>query len=138
MRRILPVAALAALLLALAGCGGGEEVGAFPETVVGTVKEQPAAGGGAGKALFISQGCGGCHTFKAAGTAGTVGPDLDQVVADAQKAGKSVEDYIRESILNPDAYVAPGFAKGIMPPFEGKLTDSQVDELISFLSGSGS
>src|SRR5262245_26711296 len=137
MRRILPLAALAALVLALAGCGGGEEVGAFPETVVGTVKEEPA-GGSAGKALFISQGCGGCHTFKAAGTTGAVGPELDKVVADAQKAGKPVEDYIRESILNPDAYVAPGFAKGIMPPFEGKLTDSQVDELVSFLSGSGS
>jgi len=137
MRRIPPLAALAALVLALAGCGGGEEVGAFPETVVGTVKEQPA-GGSAGKALFVSQGCGGCHTFKAAGTAGTVGPDLDKVVADAQKAGQPVEDYVRESILDPDKYVAPGFPQGVMPPFEGKLTDSQVDELVSFLTGSGS
>ena len=137
MRRILPPAALAALVFALAGCGGGEEVGAFPETVVGTVKEQPAGAAGA-KALFTAQGCGGCHTLKAAGSTGKIGPDLDQVVADAQKAGQPVEDYVRESILDPDKYVAPGFPKGVMPPFEGRLTDEQVAQLVSFVTGSGS
>ena len=32
----------------------------------------------AGKALFASKGCGVCHTLEAAGSTGTVGPNLDE------------------------------------------------------------
>jgi cytochrome c oxidase subunit 2 len=131
MRRLLPLAALA---VALAGCGGGKEAGPFPETVVGTVAQGPS-GAAAGKALYTSNGCGGCHTYKPAGSAGKVGPDLDNLAADAKKANKgSLEEYTLESIENPDAYVAPGFPKGVMPAFKGKLTDSQINELVSFLT----
>ena len=131
MRRLLPLAALA---VALAGCGGGKEAGPFPETVVGTVAQGPS-GAAAGKALYTSNGCGGCHTYKPAGSAGKVGPDLDNLAADAKKANKgSLEEYTVESIENPDAYVAPGFPKGVMPAFKGKLTDSQINELVSFLT----
>jgi len=132
MRRLLP---LAALVLALAGCGGGEEARPFPETVVGTVASGPS-GAAAGKALFVANGCGGCHTFAPAGAEGKVGPDLDKLAADAEKAGASVADYARESLEDPDAYVAPGFAQGVMPSFSGKLTDSQINELVSYLTQS--
>jgi cytochrome c oxidase subunit II len=133
MRRLLPLAALA---LTLAGCGGGKEAGPFPKTVIGTVAKGPS-GAAAGKALFTSNGCGGCHTYKPAGSAGKVGPDLDNLAADAQKANKgSVEEYTRESIEDPNAYVAPGFPKGVMPAFKGQLTDSQINELVSFLTKS--
>ncbi len=133
MRRLLP---LAALLLALAGCGGGKEAGPFPETVIGTVAQAPS-GAAAGKKLFTSNGCGGCHTYKPAGSAGKVGPDLDNLAADAKKANKgSLEDYARESIETPDAYVVPEYPKGVMPAFKGTLTDSQIDDLVSFLTKS--
>jgi len=132
MRRLLP---LAALVLALAGCGGGKEARPFPETVIGTVASGPS-GAAAGKALFVANGCGGCHTFRPAGSEGKVGPDLDNLAADAQKAGGAPDDYARESLENPDAYVVPGFAKGVMPSFSGKLTDSQIDELVSYLTQS--
>ena len=131
MRRLLPLAALA---LAVAGCGGGTEAGPFPETVVGSVAKAPS-GAAAGKSLYTTNGCGGCHTFKPAGSAGKVGPDLDNLAADAQKAyQRTLEEYTRESIENPDAYVVPGFAKGVMPSFAGKLTDSQLDQLVDFLT----
>jgi cytochrome c oxidase subunit 2 len=133
MRRLIPLAALA---VALAGCGSGTETGAFPKTVIGTLPKAPS-GTAAGKALFTSNGCGGCHTYKAANAQGKVGPDLDNLAADAQKANKgSLEAYTRESIENPDAYVAPGFSPGVMPAFAGKLTDSQINELVSFLTKS--
>jgi cytochrome c oxidase subunit II len=133
MRRILPLAAVA---FVLAGCGGGTAAGPFPKTVIGSVPKAPT-GTAAGKALFMSNGCGGCHTYKPAGTNGKVGPDLDKLAADAQKANKgSLEEYTRESIENPDAYVVPGFAKGVMPAFAGKLTDSQINELVAFLTKS--
>jgi cytochrome c oxidase subunit II len=133
MRRLLLLAVLA---LALTGCGGGKETGPFPSTVIGTVAKGPS-GAAAGKGLFTSNGCGGCHTYKPAGTNGKVGPDLDHLAADAKKANHgSVEDYARESIENPSAYVVPGFPNGVMPAYKGKLTDSQIDDLVSFLTKS--
>ena len=133
MRRLLPLAALA---LALAGCGGGKVVSPVPVTVIGTVAQGPT-GSAAGKALYDSNGCGGCHTFKPAASTGKVGPDLNNLAADATKANRgSLEQYTRESIEDPDAYIVPGFPKGVMPAFKGKLTDSQINELVSFLTQS--
>jgi mono/diheme cytochrome c family protein len=133
MRRLLPLAALA---LALAGCGGGKVVSPVPVTVIGTVAQGPT-GAAAGKALYDSNGCGGCHTFKPAASTGKVGPDLDNLAADAKKANRgSLEQYTRESIEDPNAYIVPGYPKGVMPAFKGTLTDSQINELVSFLTKS--
>ncbi len=66
-------AAWAALLsLALTGCGTGGYTSAGSQ--------------GAGKKLFITA-CGGCHTLADAGTAGTIGPNLDDAFAQAREAG---------------------------------------------------
>ena len=87
MRRAAVIVALIALLVGVAGCGGGEEVGATPETVEGTLpaattSEQPTSTleGDAtnGAKIFSSAGCGGCHALEAAGSTGNVGPDLDE------------------------------------------------------------
>ncbi len=131
MRRLIFLAALA---LGLAGCGRGEVTRPFPQTVIGTV-QQGASGSAAGKALFAATGCGGCHPYKPAASTGKVGPHLDKLAADAQKAHHGALDaYVKESIENPDAYVVPGFSKGVMPPFQGKLTDSQIADLVKFLT----
>ena len=59
----------------------------------------PAGNATAGKALFTAQGCIACHTFKPAGATAKVGPDLDNLAADAQKANRgTVEEYAAESI----------------------------------------
>ena len=95
-----------------------------------------APAGANGKVLFVSNGCNGCHTFKPAGSNGTVGPDLDKLQQAAQRAGKPLEEFIRESIVNPDAYVEPGFQKGVMPGTFSSLPSAQIDALVKFLSGS--
>jgi len=61
-----------ALALALSGCGTG-----------GYTSEGSQ---GAGKQLFI-QACGGCHTLADAGTAGKIGPNLDDAFAQAREVG---------------------------------------------------
>lgn len=96
-----------------------------------------AAPSAAGKAIFISSGCGACHTFKAAGTSAKVGPDLDTAPAtDAKKANMSLADFVRESIVNPNAFIAPGFPKGVMPTnFGSSLSKSKIDALVSFIAG---
>jgi cytochrome c oxidase subunit 2 len=98
---------------------------------------QNAGGGGgpSGKALFVSNGCNGCHTFKPAGATGKVGPDLDKLAEEARRAGKPLEEFIRESIVNPNAYVEPGYPKGVMPGTFGSLPKAQLDALVKFLAG---
>ena len=88
--------------------------------------------GQAGKAVFANNGCASCHTFEAAGATGKVGPDLDKLPAYAKQAGKPLEAFVKESIVDPNAYVQPGFPKGVMPPFN--LPADQLDALVSFLT----
>jgi mono/diheme cytochrome c family protein len=95
----------------------------------------PAGDPAKGKALFAAQGCSSCHTFKPAGAHGTVGPDLDHVAADAEKANRgSLDEYVHESIADPNAYVVPGFPKGTMPSFS-TLKPEEVDDLVAFVTG---
>jgi cytochrome c oxidase subunit 2 len=92
-------------------------------------------GGPSGKQLFASNGCDGCHTFKPANATGKVGPDLDKLPEEARGAGQPLEQFIRESIVKPDAYIAPGYPKGVMPGTFASLPASQIDALVKFLEG---
>ena len=95
----------------------------------------PAATGNpaAGKTLFAAQGCIACHTFTPAGSKAKIGPDLDHLAADAQKANRGpLAAYTKESIVDPNAYVVPGFPKGVMPTFN--LSPAQLDDLVAFLT----
>lgn len=96
-------------------------------------RQAAASGGGtAGKAVFLSNGCGGCHTLNAANARGNVGPDLDQLPQAAQKAGQPLETYIRESIVDPGKYIHPGFPDA-MPRTYASLPKSQLDALVQYL-----
>jgi len=95
------------------------------------------SGPGAGLAVFNNNGCGGCHTFEPASSKGTVGPDLDDLAASAKKAGVPEEQFVRESIVDPDKYVAPGYAPDVMPKTFGTLPKSQLDALVNYLVSGG-
>jgi cytochrome c oxidase subunit II len=96
---------------------------------------QAVSGAGAGKAVFGAQGCAACHTFEPAGAKGTVGPDLDKLTEFAQAAGKPLEDFIRESIVDPDAYVEKGFPPNVMPKtYESAIPEPQLNALVDFLA----
>jgi cytochrome c oxidase subunit II len=91
-----------------------------------------------GEQIFTAAGCAGCHTFSPAGSNGTIGPDLNDLEAAATKFGKGKppEDYVRESIVKPEAFIVPGFGNA-MPSFQGRLTDKQIQTLIDYLLKSG-
>jgi len=90
-------------------------------------KAAAAAGSAQGKTLF-TQRCGTCHALADAGTTAEVGPDLDKVLA-----GKNA-DFIRKSIVDPNAEIAPGFQPNVMPGNFGELlSQQQLDSLVEYL-----
>jgi cytochrome c oxidase subunit 2 len=88
-----------------------------------------AAADAVGKQVFTgSAGCTGCHTLADANATGKTGPDLDQVLK-----GKNVA-FIRQSIVDPNAVIAKGFGKNIMPQNFGQtLSKQQLDALVTYL-----
>jgi mono/diheme cytochrome c family protein len=91
-----------------------------------------------GEQIFTAAGCAGCHTFAPAGSNGTIGPNLDELAQAAGKRepGKSAEEYVRESLTKPEAFLVQGFGNA-MPSFEGRLTDEQIQALVDYLLKSG-
>ncbi len=123
-RRKITVAATALAVLAAgiaAGCGSQGTASPVPQTVVGTVPTTPTTptvNGDpvAGKTVFLSQGCTGCHTLKAANAHGTVGPNLDQK--------KPAESLVIDRVTH---------GKGKMPSFSGSLSAKQIADVAAFV-----
>jgi mono/diheme cytochrome c family protein len=130
-RRAALLVPLVALTLALAGCGGSEESQPLPDTVQGTLpaqteststEEQGGSTGSAegdaaaGKQIYDEQGCGSCHTLEAAGSSGTVGPNLDDL--------KPEFDAIVAQVTN---------GGGAMPPFKDSLSEQQIKDVSAFV-----
>jgi mono/diheme cytochrome c family protein len=129
MRRaatLLTLVALIALPIAVAGCGGGEEVSPTPETVVGSIPAATTAEEGPtstlegdaskGEAIFASAGCGGCHTLEAAGSSGNVGPNLDDAKPDVALAINRVTN-----------------GAGAMPSFKGQLSEQEIADVAAYV-----
>ncbi len=91
------------------------------------------AGAGPGLATFQSAGCAGCHTFKLAGSTGVTGPDLDNLTAAAKAAKQPLAQFVHQSIVDPNAYIAKGYQPNIMPSNFASLPKSQLAALVTFL-----
>ena len=139
MRRLVGLIAIAAVLV---GCsstvpGGKKVTTPTPQTVIGKLPTLGPKGNPVrGKPVFLSNGCGACHRFRPAGTTGTIGPNLDNLAASAQRANQgTLTQFIRASIVDPGAYIAPGFPSGVMPSdFGQKLKPQQLADLVAFLA----
>ncbi len=114
-----------------------EDVAAYVASVAGVPGiAPPEAPGGPGGQVFANNGCGACHTFAAAETAGTVGPDLDEVIPGQD------EKMVEESIIDPEAEPTQGFPAGVMPQdYEAQIPPEDLKLLVKFLidnAGKGS
>lgn len=101
----------------------------------------PAGNAAAGKAVFTSAGCAACHTYTPAASHGATGPDLDHLATDAKAANRgTLAQYVHESIVDPEAYIAPHCPsgpcpKGVMPATFGQtLKPQQIADLVAFLT----
>ena len=127
-RHVTLAVSIAALLVAgaAAGCGSEGTKTATPQTVIGKVPKPttptttttPAVKGNpvAGKAVFASAGCTGCHTLKAANATGTVGPNLDEK--------KPPESLVVDRVTH---------GKGVMPSFSSSLSAQQIADVAAFV-----
>ena len=103
----------------------------------------PSSGGGTADAAatFKSAGCAGCHTFTPAGATGTIGPNLDNLAADAAKyGGGRVGGRIRAASRSPTRvrWSSAGTPNGVMPAtFGTSLTSAQIDALVAYLLKGG-
>ena len=90
-----------------------------------------------GKLIFFSQGCAACHTIEGISdttTDATISPDLTHIATTAatRKPSLSAEDYILESIEDPEAFVVAGF-KPLMPALAAGITERELEDLVDFL-----
>ncbi|MEK6774078.1 MAG: cytochrome c oxidase subunit II [Bdellovibrionota bacterium] len=91
-----------------------------------------------GEKLFQVKACSGCHS--ASDLSVKVGPPLFQKFGASREVadGQNVvidENYVRESILNPNAKIAKGFNPGIMPTFAGQLSEVELNALLEYIKG---
>jgi mono/diheme cytochrome c family protein len=116
----------------------GQDTGAL--AAAGGVQGTSAA---AGKQVFTGVGgCGSCHTLAAAGSTGTVGPNLDQdlktncATAESKRIrGATLAQCIRTAIIKPYAFLPSGYKAGIMPSnFSQTLKPNEITALVNFLS----
>ncbi len=88
-----------------------------------------------GKKVYTEKGCVACHTTDGKPSIGPTYKAMFGVSKSLEGGGSTEydENYIRESILNPNAKTAAGFAKGIMPPFAGQISDQEISAVIEFV-----
>ncbi len=103
----------------------------------GALAQAGLAGATTGEQIFTAAGCAACHTLAKANASGTVGPSLDDLAQAAGEQEGTPEEYVRQSILDPDAVVVEGFQAGVMPSYEGRLNDEQLQTLTEYLLEGG-
>ncbi|HFE66109.1 MAG TPA: cytochrome c [Chloroflexi bacterium] len=132
---------LSALILVLAACGGGGDSG-------GSGGDEGGDGGATvgnaenGEKLYkqttigsaSAPGCVTCHSLEEGVV--LVGPSHAGLATRAETAvaGMSAEEYLHQSIVDPNAHITEGFTAGIMYQNYGQeLPESQINDLVAFL-----
>lgn len=109
----------------------------------------------AGKQVYLRAGCTACHAIRGVGNQGALGPSLSRIYTVAieriasedykqnlrdQPPAASPEEYIRQSILHPNAYIVPQCPQGpcvagLMPQnYSQTLSPEDLDKLVDYLS----
>ena len=106
--RVLGVLIIAVFALLLPACGGGDD---GDGNGTSTLADTPGA------KVFADAGCGNCHALEAAGSTGSVGPNLDDAKPDAARVERQVRS-----------------GGGGMPSFEDRLSDQEIKDVAEFVA----
>ena len=91
------------------------------------------AAAGQGALLFQAKGCSGCHSIAGVAESASIGPNLTRLasVAGERVSGLSAEEYVMQSIRDPQAFTVPDFGPDTMPTLQ--VSDREVEVLVEFL-----
>ena len=125
-------------------CGGGHAkmaaklVVGYPQDIEAFRQKAALANASPGLKLMTDKGCAACHSVDGNSRVGptwkgiygtkvrvTTGGSVREVTVD--------DDYIRRSILEPNADVVEGFPANVMPPQRGNVTDAEIDQIIDYI-----
>jgi cytochrome c553 len=89
-----------------------------------------------GRQVYRTLGCGTCHEASISNLFRPVGPPLDRV---GQRGGRGVpgmsaEDYLRQSITDPGAYLVPGYPDSMPRALAGDLSPEDLAALVAYLA----
>jgi len=128
-KKLLAVFGLVVVLALVAACGGGGDTSGTGGGAAGNASN--------GEALFkqalVGQnpGCATCHSVD--GTQ-LVGPTLQGIAgrAASRVQGESAEQYLHQSMVEPNAYVVEGYVEGVMQSYKD-LSEAQLNDLVAYL-----
>jgi cytochrome c oxidase subunit 2 len=88
-----------------------------------------------GEVLFLTKGCSGCHTISGVSSIGVQGPDLTHLAAIAPErvTGLTAEEYVRQSLRQPQAFVVPEFRGTFVDMPTLSLSEQEIESLITLL-----
>lgn len=84
--------------------------------------------------IFTGAICASCHMIEGTGSQGITGPELTNIgtIGASRISGYSAEEYIRESIIEPDAYLVDGYGN-LMPAGLKNLLGADYEPIIAYL-----
>jgi cytochrome c551/c552 len=96
--------------------------------------QEPMATAIDGRTVFLTKGCTGCHSLAGVSNEGFVGPNLTALAdrAGNRVEGLSAEEYVRQSVLDPQAYIVDGYGPQ-MPVLP--VDTAELDALVEYLLG---
>jgi mono/diheme cytochrome c family protein len=136
VRGLVVWAALLAVLLVLAACGDGDANTTAPAATVGDPERGRQIwddGGG----VIQGGGCQECHSLD--GSEKTVSIEIAptwlgvSLRAGDRVPGLSADEYLRESIVDPAAYIVEGYSDLMPKGFRFLLSEEDIDNLVAFL-----
>ena len=114
----------------LACAGAAMTIAAFAGG--GSAKNEPPARTASatphGLRVFIANGCGGCHTFKAAHSNAPIGPDIGRSLDGRDR------DYVMRAIVLPGAELAPNYGDVMPGDFAERIAPDDLRALVDFLA----
>lgn len=128
-------AILLIFMLLLAACGGAEAPTVEEAEAGAALPGDPASGQELFQQTTIDStpGCTTCHSLEPGVT--RIGPSLAGIT---ERAGQrvpdlSAEEYLRQSIVEPDAHLVEGFSNIMYQNYEDMLSEEQIDDLVAYL-----
>ncbi|MGD8732175.1 MAG: c-type cytochrome [Anaerolineales bacterium] len=83
----------------------------------------------------VSSACAGCHSLDGSQKEGeNAGPSMQGIAETAAtRTDQTAEEYLRESITNPGAFIVEGYRNNMEQGYQYLLTEEEINDLVAFM-----